>query len=121
VARTNADGLAAACTMLGQFRANGYPAGTHLAGFVLVADAPGRLPSLLTRRVTLLASATMVYRVPWVKAWRLSGAGMDREMVAPLITGLRLFAERAAMTATPSLQENTGGFACNSSSSQHGT
>jgi hypothetical protein len=85
--------------MLARYQADGYPKGTYLAGFVLIADAPGRLPGLLSRRVARLAPATMVYRVPWVKTWRLYGTAVDQAMAV----GLRLFAERAAMTATPSL------------------
>jgi hypothetical protein len=42
----------------------------ELVAVVLVADAPGRLPRQLAQRVKVIGSATTVYQVPWVPAWR---------------------------------------------------
>jgi hypothetical protein len=117
VARTHAAGLMAASQILARYCAGGCPEGTYLAGFVLVPDAPGRLPKPLTRRVTILASATMVYRLPWVPDWRLCEITPDPASTARLAGSLRRFTEQAAMASTPSLPNYTGGFTCNSSSS----
>jgi len=38
---------------------------------VLVADAPGRLPLSLLRRIRVLRSVTRVHRLPWIPAWRV--------------------------------------------------
>ncbi|WP_328760369.1 DUF6668 family protein [Streptomyces sp. NBC_00271] len=73
VARTNASGLRAASQMLGALRDGRHPPGMELVALVLVADAPGRLPLPLARRVRVLRSAAPVRRVPWVPAWRLDG------------------------------------------------
>ena len=117
VARTHAAGLMAVSQVLAGCFAAGCPEGTYLAGVVLVADAPGRLPKPLARRVTVLASAVMMYRIPWVNAWRLLEVAADPATVARLATGLRRFAEQAALASTPSLPGNTGGFTCSSTSS----
>jgi hypothetical protein len=46
------------------------PQGIELIAVVLVADAPGRLPLVLLRRIRVLRSAARVLRVPWIPAWR---------------------------------------------------
>jgi hypothetical protein len=58
-ARTNAVGLMAASQALATYFAGGYPEGPRLTGFILVPDAPGRLPKDLNRRIAILASATV--------------------------------------------------------------
>jgi hypothetical protein len=70
-ARTHAAGLVAASQALAGYCANGHPDGPFLDGFVLVPDAPRRLPKPLRRRIVILAAAATVYRLPWVAAWRL--------------------------------------------------
>ena len=100
-ARTNASGLAATSRALAGYCATDHPEGPFLAGFVLVPDAPGRLPKNLNRRIAILASATMVYRLPWVRQWRLCEIPPDQEMAARLAPGLLQFAERAALAAVP--------------------
>jgi hypothetical protein len=70
-ARTNAAGLDAASRMLASYRGRRYPQGCLLLGFVLMADAPGRLPKPISRSITILSSAMPVTRVPWVGSWRL--------------------------------------------------
>jgi len=71
VARTHAGGLRAASRALNALREGRHPPGMRLVALVLVADAPGRLPLTLTRRIRVLRSVTPVFRVPWVPAWRL--------------------------------------------------
>ena len=70
VARTHAEGTRAASQALNALRMAEHPAGVRLIAVVLVADAPGRLPRALGRRVRVLRSAAKVHRVPWIPAWR---------------------------------------------------
>ncbi|MFF0728739.1 DUF6668 family protein [Streptomyces sp. NPDC004134] len=71
VARTHAAGIRAASQALNALRLGEHPAGVELVAVVLVADAPGRLPRELGRRVRVLRSAAEVRRIPWVPAWRV--------------------------------------------------
>lgn len=87
VARTHAGGMRAASQALNALRTGEHPDGVHLIALVLVADAPGRLPRQLGRRVRVLRSAAEVHRVPWVPAWRLG------EEVDPLPKEVRALAE----------------------------
>lgn len=103
-ARTNAAGLLAASRTLAGYCAHRYPEFARLAGLVLVADAPGRLPKELDRRITILASATMVYRLPWVRDWRLSEVTPDPLAVWPLAMGMRTFVRYASASAVPALK-----------------
>jgi hypothetical protein len=74
VGRTNMDGLRAVSRALYAMREGRHPAGLRLVGVVLVADAPGRLPTPLTARIRLLRSVAPVHRVPWIPAYRLGEA-----------------------------------------------
>jgi hypothetical protein len=71
VARTHASGLRMASRALNAVREGRHPAGMTVVGLVLVADAPGRLPRELLRRIKVLRAAVQVWRVPWVIPWRL--------------------------------------------------
>jgi hypothetical protein len=71
VARTHAAGLRAASRALNALREGRHPAGLELVAVVLVADAPGRLPMTLGRRIRVLRSVAPVRRVPWIAEWRL--------------------------------------------------
>ncbi|MFF2848449.1 DUF6668 family protein [Streptomyces sp. NPDC058001] len=73
VGRTSADGLRAVSRVLRAFEEGKAPKGLDLLAVVLVADAPGRLPLSLLRRVRVLRSVARVYRVPWIPAWRTGG------------------------------------------------
>ncbi|WP_369186661.1 hypothetical protein [Streptomyces sp. R08] len=73
VGRTSADGLRAVSQALGAFEEGNAPQGLDLLGVVLVADAPGRLPLSLLRRIRVLRSVARVHRVPWIPAWRTGG------------------------------------------------
>jgi hypothetical protein len=101
VARTNAAGLMAVSQVLARYHGGGCPEGTLLAGVVLVADAPGRLPRALTRRIAVLSSAVPVHRLPWVPAWRVSEVAPDPAEASRLAAGLQRFAERTALAWTP--------------------
>ncbi|MFJ8751499.1 DUF6668 family protein [Streptomyces sp. NPDC102441] len=90
VARTHAKGMQAASKALNALRLGDHPTGVHLIAVVLVADAPGRLPRELGRRVRVLRSAAEVHRVPWIPAWRLG------EEVDPLPKQVRALAELAS-------------------------
>ncbi|MES4886067.1 DUF6668 family protein [Streptomyces sp. NPDC000349] len=99
VARTHAGGMQAAAQALNTLRTGEHPAGVHLIALVLVADAPGRLPRPLGRRVRVLRSAAEVHRVPWIPEWRLG------EEVDPLPNALRALAELAS---SPSFGRTAG-------------
>jgi hypothetical protein len=86
---------------LAGYHAREHSSGPYLAGIVLVPDAPGRIPKPLRRRITVLESAVMVHRLPWVAAWRLT----DNTTDARIAESLRAFAERASLTTTPALLE----------------
>ncbi|WP_444950564.1 DUF6668 family protein [Micromonospora ureilytica] len=85
VARTNAEGMGAAGRALNALREGRHPAGMRLVGLVLVADAPGRLPLPLARRIRVLRSIAPVHRVPWMPSWRL---GVRPERVPKELFGL---------------------------------
>ncbi|MEU1590653.1 hypothetical protein [Micromonospora sp. NPDC005710] len=85
VARTNAEGMGAAGRALNALREGRHPAGMRLAGLVLVADAPGRLPVPLARRIRVLRSIAPVHRVPWMPTWRL---GIPPRQVPKELSGL---------------------------------
>ncbi|MFG2514739.1 hypothetical protein [Streptomyces sp. NPDC048584] len=73
VGRTSARGLRAVSRALGALKDGKAPPGIDLLGVVLVADAPGRLPLGLLRRIRVVRSVTHVHRVPWIPAWRTGG------------------------------------------------
>lgn len=73
VGRTSASGLRSVSQALGAFEDGDTPQGLELLAVVLVADAPGRLPLSLLRRIRVLRSVARVHRVPWIPAWRTDG------------------------------------------------
>nr|WP_251693009.1 hypothetical protein [Streptomyces sp. CHD11] len=73
VGRTSAHGLRSVSRALGAMNDGKAPQGLDLLGVVLVADAPGRLPLSLLRRIRVIRSVTRVHRVPWIPAWRVGG------------------------------------------------
>ncbi len=70
VGRTSASGLRSVSQALGLLKDGKAPQGLELLAVVLVADAPGRLPLSLLRRIRILRSVARVHRVPWIPAWR---------------------------------------------------
>jgi hypothetical protein len=101
VARTHAAGLMAVSQALAGYFARDRSRGPYLTGIVLVPDAPGRIPKPLKRRITVLESAVMIHRLPWVARWRLT----DKTTDPRIAESLRAFAERASLTTTPALLE----------------
>ncbi|TQJ46543.1 hypothetical protein FBY34_5939 [Streptomyces sp. SLBN-115] len=71
LARTHLAGLQAASKALDSLRMGRHPAGVRLVALVLVADAPGRLPPELWRRVRVLRAAVRTFSVPWIPQWRV--------------------------------------------------
>ncbi|MFD0304063.1 DUF6668 family protein [Streptomyces sp. NPDC127119] len=71
LARTHLAGLQAASKTLDSLRTGRHPAGIRLVALVLVADAPGRLPPELWRRVRVLRAAVRTFSVPWIPQWRV--------------------------------------------------
>lgn len=84
VARTSAHGLNAAHDAIADWAAGRVPGTPALAGLVLVADAPGRLPRPLHDLAKLVAGGVdQSWRIGWSEQWRLgdysTGApGTDR-------------------------------------------
>lgn len=81
VCRSSAAGLRAAQLAAIEYGSGALPG--VLAGLVVMADAPGRLPKALTDQIRLVAGAVPhLWQVPWVEAWRLSptpqSAGLPR-------------------------------------------
>lgn len=72
VARTNVTGLRAAQRALTQWAAGAVGPQTTLAGLVLIADAPGRLPRPLRDLAAHVAGgAPRTWQLGWSEAWRL--------------------------------------------------
>ena len=77
VARTHQSGLTTAQNAIREWASGSIP--IELAGLVLVADAPGRLPKPLRALADLVAGGVSeVWRVPWIDAWRLGDITLDR-------------------------------------------
>ncbi|MEW2163413.1 hypothetical protein AB0912_10490 [Streptomyces sp. NPDC007084] len=99
VGRTSARGLQSVSQALGALKDGNAPQGLDLLAVVLVADAPGRLPLTLLRRIRVLRSVTRVHRVPWIPAWRTGGRprSVPRQLatLAKLVGG-DLYGEGAA-------------------------
>ena len=71
IARTDARGLDAAQQAVQEFAACGAPASVEIAGLVLMADAPGKLPGPLRDRIRMLEGAcSRIWQVPWVPELR---------------------------------------------------
>ncbi|WP_431923337.1 hypothetical protein [Micromonospora wenchangensis] len=93
VGRTDAEGMRAMSRALNALREGRHPPGMRLVGLVLLADAPGRLPPALARRIRVLRSVAPVHRVPWIPAWRLGQQparmpkALDRLRVATGLAG----------------------------------
>lgn len=77
VARTHHTGLTATQNAIREWASGSVP--IELAGLVLVADAPGRLPKPLRALASLVAGGVSeVWNVPWIDAWRLGEITLDR-------------------------------------------
>lgn len=108
VARTTAAGLAAARDLAAQYLSGTAPAGTVLAGVVLVAEQPGKPPAPITRSISLLDGVyARTWQVPYVPEYRLL-APDALPAVHPLIADV-LADIRAAVTelSAPTSTEGT--------------
>lgn len=107
VARTHEAGLAMLALTLRACAQGRIPPGVQVAGALLVADAPGRLPRQLARRIRVLATAVATHQVPWVPAWRLG----DDDPAEQVVTAVRDFLgqvvtrtdQHALHTSTPGM------------------
>jgi len=73
VCRSTVSGLHAARDAAIQHASGRAPAGVVLAGLVVVADAPGRLPAALRAlRATVGGTFPCRWDVPWLAEWRLA-------------------------------------------------
>jgi hypothetical protein len=84
VGRSHAAGLQAISHILDALRRGDHPRGVRLRAVIVVADAPGRTPRPLTRRIRVIGSVADVHRVPWVPAWRMGDLTeqLPRELVS---------------------------------------
>ncbi|MET7681081.1 hypothetical protein [Streptomyces sp. NPDC005423] len=99
VGRTSASGLRSVSRALGALKDGNAPQGLELLAVVLVADAPGRLPLSLLRRIRVLRSVARVHRVPWIPAWRTDGQlkYIPRQLVTlAKLVGADIYGEGAA-------------------------
>jgi len=75
VARTNSGGLTAAQRAATEWASGALGDGVQLAGLVLIADAPGRLPKPLRDLQQVISGGVpRVWTLPWVETWRLGPA-----------------------------------------------
>lgn len=100
VARTNWVGLTAAQRAATEWASGALGDGVQLAGLVLIADAPGRLPKPLRDLQQVISGGVpRVWTLPWVDAWRLGPAeastSLPREFRA-LLADLQLTASSSA-------------------------
>ncbi|MEO7017078.1 MAG: DUF6668 family protein [Leifsonia sp.] len=71
VARSNANGLAAAQRAATEWASGALPT-IRLLGLVIVADSHGKLPKPLRDLAQVVSGGVpQVWQIPWVEAWRL--------------------------------------------------
>jgi len=71
VARSNANGLAAAQRAATEWASGSLPT-VRLLGLVIIADSRGKLPKPLRDLAQVVSGGVpQVWQVPWVEAWRL--------------------------------------------------
>lgn len=75
VTRTSTHGLERARDLARQHAAGAAGPATRLLGAVLIADAPGRLPTRVGELADLVCGAfARTWQVPWLAEWRLAAA-----------------------------------------------
>lgn len=100
VARTNWVGLTAAQRAATEWASGSLGDGIELAGLVLIADAPGRLPKPLRELQDLIAGGVpQLWSLPWVESWRL---GPIDPTTAPARPFRELLADLRLDPSTPS-------------------
>lgn len=70
VTRTHGKGFAALRQALYDYAFDRTPHGMYLAGALLVADGPDKLPPELSGEITKLQAVTAIERVGWIPGWR---------------------------------------------------
>lgn len=109
VARTSVRGLLAARTALTQWASSGIGPSARVVGLVLVADAPGKLPTPLRDLAKVVAGgAPRVWQVPWIEAWRLGEppASASPRAVTKLVSDLRSLAASTPVEAASTKEES---------------
>lgn len=72
VARTDLHGITAVQESIREWWWKLTPSGFDFAGLVLMADAPGRLPTQLRNQAQVLSGTVpRVWHIPWVPEWRV--------------------------------------------------
>ncbi|MFP3581326.1 DUF6668 family protein [Arthrobacter sp. SIMBA_036] len=70
VARSNMSGLRAAQLAATEWASGSLP-GTHIAGLVVLADAPGRLPKEIREFARVIGGGVPhLWHFPWIEVWR---------------------------------------------------
>lgn len=107
VARTHAHGLNAAQHAIREWAAGDVE--VLLLGLVLIADAPGRLPSALRQLAALVAGGVpAVWSLPWIEAWRVGdppGPQNAPKAVRQLLEDLRLMTAASASVNANQIEE----------------
>lgn len=107
VARTHAHGLTAAQHAIREWAAGDVE--VLLLGLVLIADAPGRLPSALRQLAALVAGGVpAVWSLPWIEAWRVGeppGPQNAPKVVRQLLEDLRVMTEASASENAKQIEE----------------
>lgn len=109
VARTNVRGLTAAQAALIQWAASDLAAETTLLGLVLIADAPGRLPSPLQDLAAhVRGGAPRTWELPWLEDWRLGEPDRlhTHRAVRRLVHNLHALTSAPAAAEDPRLASN---------------
>lgn len=97
VARSNANGLAAAQRAATEWASGSLPS-IQLVGLVIVADSHGKLPKPLRDLAQVVSGGVpAVWQVPWVEAWRL-GEPVDLDSSPKEV---RALAAAASASITP--------------------
>ncbi|MCB5291480.1 hypothetical protein BJQ90_00906 [Arthrobacter sp. SO3] len=102
VARSNMHGLRAAQRAATEWASGSLP-GIRVAGLVVMADAPGRLPKEIREFARVVGGGVPhLWNVPWVEEWRL-GHEVPKEL---LPKDMRIVLEQVRIAATTT----TAGF-----------
>ena len=97
VARSNMYGLRAAQRAATEWASGSLP-GIRVAGLIVVADAPGRLPKEIREFARVVGGGVPhLWHVPWIEAWRL-GHEVPHEL---LPKDMRTALEQVRVAATP--------------------
>lgn len=96
VARSNVHGLRAAQRAATEWASGSLP-GIRVAGLVVMADAPGRIPKEIREFARVVGGGVPhLWHVPWVEEWRL-GHDLPHEL---LPKDLRTVLEQVRIAAT---------------------